>query len=222
MRHAFYRDVQIGVGVDNDRVLAAHFKNRALDPDLSRGLGGRALIDVESDFARSCERNVARLGMSHDGVSKTSARTGAEIDHPLRHSGLFQKFDELRGDGRRVARRLQDHSIPANNRRQSHSRHDRARKIPRRNHGADPQRNIEKPVAFTRQLDYRLRFRKAQRFAAVQFTEIDGLGNVAVGLGPVLADLKNQPRHEFELALAQQVANPKYEAGTFLNGGPTP
>ena len=36
--------VDVGVGVDDDGVLAAHLENGALDPDLAGGLRGRDLL----------------------------------------------------------------------------------------------------------------------------------------------------------------------------------
>src|SRR5882672_9768335 len=47
----------------------------------------------------------------------------------------------------------------------------------------------------------------------VELAEIDGLGDVSVGLGPVLADFEDQPCHVLHLALAQQAAGAEEEAG---------
>ncbi len=71
-------------------------------------------------------------------------------------------------------------------------------------------------VALAGQLHDRLGLGEAQRFAGVEFAKVDGLGDVAVGLGPVLADFKHQPRHEFELAFAQQVADAEQQAGALF------
>ena len=51
--HAFDGGVDIGVGIDDDRVFAAHFKDGALDPDLAGGLGGGDLVDVQSRLRES-------------------------------------------------------------------------------------------------------------------------------------------------------------------------
>src|SRR5208282_2235013 len=72
--------VDIGVRVDDDGVLATHFQNRALDPDLAGSLRGRGFIDVQSYFARPSEGDVASLGMRHDGVAKAGARPGQEVN----------------------------------------------------------------------------------------------------------------------------------------------
>ena len=59
----FHRRINIGIGINDDSVLAAHFENGALDPHLAGRLRGCALIDVQSDFARAGESNVAGLGV---------------------------------------------------------------------------------------------------------------------------------------------------------------
>ena len=40
LRYAFDRGVDVGIGVDDDGVFAAHFEDRALDPDLAGSLRG--------------------------------------------------------------------------------------------------------------------------------------------------------------------------------------
>ncbi len=65
-------------------------------------------------------------------------------------------------------------------------------------------------------------FRKAQGFAGVELAEVDGLGNVGVGLGPVLADFENQPSHEFHFALAHEIADAEDQSGPFFDGGAAP
>src|SRR5271170_4652758 len=77
-------------------------------------------------------------------------------------------------------------------------------------------------IALARQLNISLDAREPESFTAVVFAEIDSLGDIAVGLSPVLADFKHQPGTELELALPQQVADAKHQAGAFLNRSPAP
>ena len=127
------------------------------------GLRGRTLIDVQSHFARAREGDVAGLRMRHHRISESSARARTEVHHAFRHAGFFQQFDELRRNGRRIAGGLQDHRVAADNRGQRHAGHDRAGKIPRRNHRAHAQRNVEQLIALSRQLHRRLSLGQAQR-----------------------------------------------------------
>ena len=215
--HAFDGGIDVGIGVHDDGVLAAHFEDRALDPDLAGSRGGRALVDVEANFARTGESDVAGLGMRHHRIAETRASARTEIHHAFRHAALFQQFDELGRDGGRIARRLQDDGVAAHDRSQRHAGHDRAGKIPRRNHRAHAQRNVDQRVALAGHLHRQFGPRQAQRFAGIVFAEVDGLGDIGVGLGPVLADFEDQPRAEFELALAQQIANAEEQAGALFD-----
>ena len=56
----------------------------------------------------------------------------------------------------------------------------------------------------------------------VVLTEVDGFGDIGVGLRPVLADFEDHPRAEFEFALAQQVGDVEQQAGAFLDRGALP
>src|SRR5262249_18113945 len=73
--------------------------------------------------------------------------------------------------------------------------------------GPQPRGKVERVVPLPGQLPDGLGLREAQRFAGIEPAEVDGLGDVAVGLGPVLADFEHQPRHKFILAFSQQVAH---------------
>ena len=180
------------------------------------------LVDVQADFARAGEGDVARLGMRDDGVAETRSGAGTEVDYALGHARFFEQFDKLRGDGGRIARRLQDDGVAADDRGQRHAGHDGAREIPRRNDRAHAQRNVHQRIVLSRQLDWRLRLGKAQGFARVELAEVNGLGDVGVGLGPVLADFEDQPCHVFHLALPHQVADAKDEAGALLDRSAAP
>ena len=46
---------------------------------------------------------------------------------------------------------------------------------------------------------------RREGFAGVELEEVDGLADVGVGLGPVLADLEDEPGAEIELALADEL-----------------
>jgi hypothetical protein len=140
LRNAFDGGVDVGIGVDDDGVLAAHFKDGALDPELPGSLRGGSFVDVESDFAGAGEGDVARFGMRDDSIAEAGAGAGTEIHHAFGHADFFQQFDKFGGDGRRIARGLQDDCVAADDRGHGHSGHDGAGKIPRRNHRAHAER----------------------------------------------------------------------------------
>ena len=84
------------------------------------------------------------------------------------------------------------------------------------------ERNVHQGVAFARHLHRQFGAREAQRLARVELAEVDGLGDIGIGLGPVLADFKNQPGAEFEFALAHYVAHVEEQAGALFKRRPAP
>jgi hypothetical protein len=88
LRNAFHGGIEIGVGIDDDRIFPAHFEDGALDPKLTGLLGCRGLINVQSNFARTGEGDVARLGMRNDCIAERGTAAGTEIHH-LRASQLL-------------------------------------------------------------------------------------------------------------------------------------
>jgi hypothetical protein len=207
--YAFDGGIDIGVGIDDDRIFAAHFEHGALDPELAWLLLRRGLVDVQSNLARAGESDVANLRMRHQRIAKASAAARAEVHNAFGHAAFFEQFHELRRNRRRIARRLQHDRVAADDRSDRHAGHDGAGKVPRRNHGADAERNIGQRVALARQLHGRFGLREAQRLARVELAEIDGLGNIGIGLEPVLRNFKHQPSHVFQLALAHDIGHVK-------------
>jgi len=214
--HAFDGGINVGVGVHDDGILASHFEDGALDPDLAGSVCGCALVDVESNFARPCESDVSGLGMRHHCVSEAGAGAGTEIHHAFRHAALFEQFHELCRDGRRVARWFQNYRVATHDGSHRHARHDGAGEIPRRNYSTHAQRNVGENVSFSRHLYRQFGAGQSQSFASVVFGEVNGLGDIGVGFRPVLAYFKNQPGAEFKLALAQHIAYMEEQAGALF------
>ena len=73
----------------------------------------------------------------------------------------------------------------------------------------------------TRQLHQSSHIFQSERFASVQFTKIDGFGDVGVRFCPVLTDLIHQPRHQFKFALTQQFGSAKKQVNA-LRGTVSP
>jgi hypothetical protein len=78
-------------------------------------------------------------------------------------------------------------------------------KIPRRNHRAHSQRDVEQLIALAGILDRRGGLRKAQGFARIELKEVDSFGYVGIGFGPVLADFVRQPCAKFKFAGADDL-----------------
>ncbi len=158
LRDAFDGGVDIGVGVDDDGVLAAHFKDGALDPELTGSLRGGGLIDMQPHFAGAGKRDVSSFGMCHDGIAEAGAGAGAEVHHAFGHAGFFQQFNELGGDGGGVTGGLQDYGVAADDGSDHQAGHNSAGEIPGRNHRAHAQRNVGERIVLAGQLHRRLGF----------------------------------------------------------------
>jgi hypothetical protein len=72
----------------DDGVLAAHFGDDALDPDLAGLMPGRQFVDVQADIARTGEGNEAGFGMLHQDVAHGCAATGEEGEAGLGEAGF--------------------------------------------------------------------------------------------------------------------------------------
>ncbi len=214
--------VQIGVGLDDDRVLAAHLEDGALDEDLT-GLGfGGTLMDLQTDGLRTGKCDETCLRMGDNSAPEVGALARAQVDDAVRQANLFEQFHKLRGNRRGVDRRLQDDGVAADDRGRGHSGHDREGEVPRWNHGTNAERDIAQLVAFARKLNRRSGSVQAKRLAAVELQKVDGLAYVGVGLAPVFADLECQPCAELEAAFANQCSGAEQEICTVGDGSPAP
>jgi hypothetical protein len=164
--HSIDGGVEIGVGADEDGVLAAHLENRPLDPDLAGLRCGGALVNFEADGLGAGEGDEAGLGMLDDGVAEGGAGAGAEVDHAVGHAGFFKDFNETGGDGGRIARGLENDGVAGDDGGRGHAGHDGEGKVPGRNDRAHAERNVEQLVALAGILNGRGGGGQAQRFAA--------------------------------------------------------
>ena len=79
--------VDIGVGFNDDRVLAAHLEDGALDEDLAGLRLCGALVNLEADGLRAGERDEAGVRMRNDSSPKVRALAGAQVDDTIRQAG---------------------------------------------------------------------------------------------------------------------------------------
>ena len=82
--------------------------------------------------------------------------------------------------------RLQDHGVPGDDRGHGHARHNGEREVPGRDHRAYAQGQVVQLVMLAGQLNRRRRFFQPQRLASVELRKVDCLGDIGIGLGPVL------------------------------------
>src|SRR5712691_6753709 len=134
-------------------------------------------------------------------VRPTSVEPVDEVQHPARKPRLGEDLDEERGEERRVLRRLEDHGVAADERREDLPGRDRQREIPRRDRGHHADRHADRDAELLRQLAGRLDAEEPAAFAEHVLGGVDSLLHVAERLRQHLAHLA---RHEpAELVLPQ-------------------
>ena len=95
--------VEVGVGVHDHAVLAAHLGDDALEVLLAgRGLGGGA-HDVEPDLVRAGERDRVHARVAHERGADV-ALAGQQRERARRHAGFAQRARRARSRSRATAR----------------------------------------------------------------------------------------------------------------------
>ncbi len=212
-RDPFDGCVDIRVGGDNDRVLPAHLGDDAFDPFLPGLRRGRQLVDAQAYFFGTGERNEANLRMRNDRIADLAARAGNKVHNARRYSDLVQKVDEPSGNDRGIARRFEHDGVTANDCRRGHADHDGAGEVPRRDYRPHAKRNIHQLVSFALERHDGLRLGVTKCLARVELDEVDCLTNVAIGLGPALANFVNQERIVNKAPGPQQLGHLKKVGG---------
>ena len=138
---AFDRGVEIGVGKDDGRVLAAKFEGQRLHV-----LGCRA-----HDRAAGCrlagkgDRADAGVGC-HELARRTRSETVNHVERAVRHAGLFHHFREQGGGRRGFFGRFQDNRVARCHSRRDFPGREQQRQVPRADHADHPMRVADRIV----------------------------------------------------------------------------
>ena len=194
--------VEIGVGVDDHAVLAAHLGDHALQVALAgrRLRGGADDLLPDRGGAGERDRVHARVG---DQPRADLALAGQQRERVGGDARGAQRLDEHVGAARRLLGGLEHDGVAGGERGGGHPARDRDREVPRRDHRDDAARPVAERVALAGDLEQLLAGRELDRAARVVLEEVDRLADVAVGLGPRLGALAHLERGDREPALAQ-------------------
>src|SRR3954470_8950636 len=209
--------VEVGIGVDDHRVLAAHLRDHALEVTLAlEHLGGRP-DDLQPDLVGAGEGDRVHAGVLHQrGADVALARQQRE--RVRRHARLAQRLDQHRRAARGLLGRLEDHRVAGGQPRGGHAERDRDREVPRgddRNHAA---RRVVQLVALARHLEQGGALREVDGSARVVLEEVDRLADVGVRLRPRLRRLADLERGDLEPPLPQPVGGGEQHLGAALGG----
>ena len=90
MDHADDRLVEVGVVVDDDRVLAAHLGDHPLDVVLARLDLGRLAVDQQPHVARAGEGDEVDVGMVDQRLADLLAQARQVVQHARRQPGFVR------------------------------------------------------------------------------------------------------------------------------------
>ncbi len=199
------RRVEIGVGEDDLRRLAAQFHRDAPIVD------GRGLLDRGAGHRRAGEGDVVNQRMRRERSTCLPAVTGDDVEHAFRNPGLECQLGHADGRERRVLGRLGDQRV-AHGKRRAHDA------------GEDLQRIIPRDDA----ADHAMRLAQRQRRvagqegdcvamdlvagAAVEFVVAHGGGDVGPALADRLAGVARFERREFGPVAFDQMEQPRQAA----------
>ncbi len=110
-------------------------------------------MNVESHGFGAGEGDEAGFGMLNDGVAEGGAGAGAEVDDAAGEAGFFKHFNELGGDGGRIAGGFENDGVAGDDGGGGHAGHDGEREVPRGNDGTHAEGDIEQFVALAGVLD---------------------------------------------------------------------
>ena len=207
------RVVEIGVGVHDCGVLAAHLHHDLFHVPLPAADDRGALHDVESDRPRTGERHERDVGVLDEGRPDVLTDAGEERQGARRQTGLQQDLDQAGRDPRRLLGRFQHDRVAGDERGRDHSRRDGEWEVPRCDHDAHPTRLIPVGVRLAGRLLQRRTFAHHERSPAVVLAEVDRFAHVRVGFGQRLARFEDAECRELVAAAAHLVAGAKQHCG---------
>jgi ParB family chromosome partitioning protein len=100
--------------------------------------------NIRPDFGRAGEADEAHGGMLAQHLADGRRIAGEDIEHALRHAGLFGERDQRQRGQRRFIGGLEHHRAAGGERRRDLSGDHRAREIPRRDRAADTDRLLDR------------------------------------------------------------------------------
>ena len=212
--------VEVGVGVDDHAVLAAHLGDHALEVLLAGRRLGRGPDDVEPDLVGAREGDRVHARVAHERGADV-ALAGQQRERRRRHARLAQRARDHQGTARRLLGGLEDHGVAGRQAGGGHPERDREREVPRRDDGHDPAGVPAQLVALAGRLEQGSALREVDRPARVVLEEVDRLADVAVGLRPRLGALAHGERRGLEPPLAQPLRRAD-QRGRALLGGRVP
>ena len=214
--------VEVGVGVDDHAVLAAHLGHDALEVALA---GGQLRSRAEDLAARPRPDPVNAIVCTPGcatSAAPTSPSPGRKLSDLGRDAGRVQRLDDRERARRRLLGGLEHDAVAGRQPGRDHPGGDRQREVPRADDGDDAARRVAQRVALARQLDEPVRALERDRLLRVVLEEVDRLADVGVGLRPGLGALAHRERRERRAAPAQLAGGAREDRGAGVSAAILP
>ena len=211
------RFVEIGVGIDDDGVLAAHLAHDALQFFLAGTRFAGAFPNAQPDFARTGERDHVDIFVIDKMRADDRALAGEEIDNARRNSGFLEHLHQHGGDDGRLFGRFHDDGVAGDERGGNHAGKNGERKIPWRDDKGDAARPIMLIAFFAGHVLRQTRAADQPHLVRVEQAEIHRFADVAVGFRPRLADFENFQRGKLEAAALHDGGDALEQLRAFFN-----
>src|SRR5438477_1114334 len=167
--------VEVGVFQDNQRALAAHFKDKTL------AALGAFRGDNAANSAGACERDELHARVVEEDFGKGSAVAGNDIEDAGGNTGTRENFGELEADERGFLRGLEDHGIAAGEREGNFFQRENDGKVEGRDAGDDTQRPANRQRDHAGNVGRKNVAVNAARFTGDGTDQIGGERNFEVG-----------------------------------------
>ena len=202
-QRALDREVQVGVGHHDERVLPAELEARRLQVPAAE------LADPPADVGRAGEADlVDQVLVERELQPRERLRAVRQhhVERARREPRVQEQLRERVGGRRRVLRRLPDDGVAAQQRRDQVPRRHGDREVPRGDDGRDADGRPEREELLVGHLrGHRLPVQPAS-FAQEEVAGVDDLLHLAAGLGDRLADLAGQQLRERLQVLLDQAS----------------
>ena len=219
-----HRLVEVGIVVDDDRVLAAELGDDPRDHPAAAALRhrrGRGAIDSQADTPRAGEHHEARGGMGDQRRAHVLAPAGEELEGRRRDTSLEEHLVEAEAGQRRLLGRLHDDGVAGDQRRGGHAGEDRQRKVPRRDHDAHAAGEVPGDILLAGDVDG-AGLVEEHGATGVVLAEVDRLGDVGIGLAPRLPHLMNLEGGKLVPPPPQDPRRPPHGPGPIRHGDGPP
>jgi len=194
--------VEVGIGVKDDGVLAAHFGDYGFYPERPLTGPGCELHQAKPRLLAAGKGNERYVGVGDQVIANLAASAGQEIEHSRRQVHLLEQLVKHGSHDGGLGGRFVNNGIAADDGCSRHTHGNGKGEIPGSNNHRDPFWFIHELADFPRRMSHACWRAQTQHFAAVIFEKIDRLTDIGIGFPPSFTDFQHVQCSQFAAASA--------------------